>query len=70
MAGLDDILGNEHIVAHFKKAIENNKISQKNIEYDNNILKVLNKHMGDISKDYILLIDKLHDTLQKIYLKS
>ena len=27
MAGLDDILGNEHIVAHFKKAIENNKIS-------------------------------------------
>lgn len=50
--------------------LENNKISQKNIEYDNNILKVLNKHMGDISKDYILLIDKLHDTLQKIYLKS
>ncbi len=27
MAGLDDILGNEHIVEHFKKAIENNKIS-------------------------------------------
>lgn len=27
MAGLEDILGNEHIVEHFKKAIENNKIS-------------------------------------------
>ena len=27
MAGLDDILGNEHIVSHFKKAIENDKIS-------------------------------------------
>lgn len=27
MAGLEDILGNEHVVEHFKKAIENNKIS-------------------------------------------
>lgn len=27
MAGLEDILGNEHIVEHFKKAIENNKVS-------------------------------------------
>lgn len=27
MAGLEDILGNEHIVEHFKKAIEHNKIS-------------------------------------------
>ena len=27
MAGLEDILENEHIVEHFKKAIENNKIS-------------------------------------------
>ena len=27
MAGLEDILGNEHIVEHFKKAIDNNKIS-------------------------------------------
>lgn len=27
MAGLEDILGNEQIVEHFKKAIENNKIS-------------------------------------------
>lgn len=27
MAGFADILGNEHIISHFKKAIENNKIS-------------------------------------------
>jgi DNA polymerase-3 subunit delta' len=27
MAGFEDILGNEHIVSHFTKAIENNKIS-------------------------------------------
>lgn len=50
--------------------LENNRVKQKNIEYDDNIQKILKKHLEDISNEYILLIDKLHDSLEKSYLNA